>query len=325
MIELRELTKAFGDTKAVDGISLEIAGGEIFGFLGPNGAGKTTLLSMLCTLLGPDGGSASVMGHDVRKQAREIRKSIGIIFQDPSLDEKLTGRENLEISAALYKVPKNKRKEKINEILEVVGLKERADSLVRTYSIGTRRRLEIARALIHEPKILILDEPTLGLDPKAREGAWEHLLKLNKNEGTTTVLATNYMEEAERLCSRVGIVDGGKLIAVGTPDELKGALKGDVITLKVKNPGEIAGKFESIDFIKDVKIIKGKIFLIVEKGESAIPKIIELAGSDKVDSIELHRPTLNDVFLHHTGREIRIEEGPEKKGLKRMRRGMRGI
>jgi ABC-2 type transport system ATP-binding protein len=265
------------------------------------------------------------MGSDLQSKAGEIRKSIGIVFQDPSLDEKLTGRENLEISAALYKVPKNKRKEKINEILGVVGLKERADSLVRTYSIGTRRRLEIARALIHEPKILILDEPTLGLDPKAREGAWEHLLKLNKNEGTTIVLATNYMEEAERLCSRVGIVDGGKMISLGTPGELKSELEGDIITLKVKRPEEVAEKFKDTDFIKNTKIIEKRIVFIVEAGESAIPRVVELLGGDIIDSIELHRPTLNDVFLHYTGRDIRKKGEEEKRQGQKMKRRRGGM
>jgi ABC-2 type transport system ATP-binding protein len=325
MIEIRELSKAFGDIKAVEGISLEIAGGEIFGFLGPNGAGKTTLLSMLCTLLRPDGGSAIVMGSDLQSKAGEIRKSIGIVFQDPSLDEKLTGRENLEISAALYKVPKNKRKKKINRMLDVVGLGDRADSLVRTYSMGMRRRLEIARALIHSPRLLILDEPTLGLDPKAREGVWEHFLELNQSEGTTIVLATNYMEEAERLCGRVGIVDRGKMIAIGTPGELKAELEGDVITLRVKRPEEAADKLKAADFIKDTKIIEKRIVFIVENGENAIPRIVETAGSDSIDSIELHRPTLNDVFLHHTGRDIRREGEGEKRRGPKMRRRMGGI
>lgn len=308
MIETKELTKVFGDITAVDHISLEIREGEIFGFLGPNGAGKTTLVSMLCTLLNPDSGSAAVMEHDVQEQAREIRKSAGIVFQDPSLDEKLTGRENLELSAVLYRVPKNVRNRRIDGILDAVGLKDRADSFVRAYSMGMRRRLEVARALIHRPRILFLDEPTLGLDPKAREWVWEHLKMLNQSEHITIVLATNYMEEAERLCDRVGIIDRGKMIALGTPDSLKAELKGDVITLQVKNPGGLVDEFRGVDFIKDVKLIDGKIVFIVENGESAIPGIVELAGGDRIESIELHRPTLNDVFLHYTGRDIRRGE-----------------
>ncbi|MBU2560352.1 ATP-binding cassette domain-containing protein [archaeon] len=324
MIKIKEISKAFGDINAVDGISLEIARGEIFGFLGPNGAGKTTLLSILSTHILQDGGSASVMGFDTQKDAKKLRKSIGIVFQEPSLDEKLTGRENMEISAVLYKVPKNKRKEKIDELLDVVDLKDRAGSLVRTYSAGMRRRLEIARALIHGPKILFLDEPTLGLDPKAREWVWEHLLGLNKNEGTTIVLSTNYMEEAERLCGRVGIVDRGKMIAVGTPGELKSELAGDVITVKTKRPEEVAQKFKNADFVKETKKVSGKIFFIVENGESAIPRVVELAGGDMVESIELHRPTLSDVFLHYTGREINGSEGT-KGGRRKMKRRGRGI
>jgi ABC-2 type transport system ATP-binding protein len=248
------------------------------------------------------------MEQDIQEHAREIRKSAGIVFQDPSLDEKLTGRENLEFSAALYRVPKNVRNRRIDGILDAIGLKDRADSFVRAYSMGMRRRLEVARALIHRPRILFLDEPTLGLDPKAREWVWEHLLALNKNEGTTIILATNYMEEAERLCDRVGIIDRGKMIALGTPDSLKAELKGDVITLQVKNPGGLVDEFRGVDFIKDVKLIDGKIVFIVENGESAIPGIVELAGGDRIESIELHRPTLNDVFLHYTGRDIRRGE-----------------
>ncbi|MEE8403296.1 MAG: ATP-binding cassette domain-containing protein [Candidatus Hydrothermarchaeaceae archaeon] len=320
MIKIKELTKVFGDLTAVDRVSLEINEGEIFGFLGPNGAGKTTLISMLCTLLNPDSGSAVVMGYDVKEQARDIRKSIGIVFQDPSLDGKLTGRENLEISAILYRVPKNVRKERIDEVLDVVGLKDRADSFVRTYSMGMRRRLEIARPLIHNPRILFLDEPTLGLDPLAREWVWEHLKTLNQRGHTTIVLATNYMEEAERLCDRVGIVDRGRMITIGSPKELKEGLKGDVIILKVKNPEGFVDKFQGVDFIKDVKILDEKIVFIVENGENAIPGIVGLAGGEKVESIELHRPTLNDVFLHYTGKEIGGEGRKDNKKAPQMRR-----
>jgi ABC-2 type transport system ATP-binding protein len=281
---------------------------------------------MLCTLLSPDSGSAAVMGCDVQEQAKEIRKSIGIVFQDPSLDGKLTGRENLEISATLYGVPKNARKERIDEVLDIVGLKDRANSLVGTYSMGMRRRLEVARALIHRPGILFLDEPTLGLDPKAREWVWEHLLALNQNERTTIILATNYMEEAERLCNRVGIIDRGKMVATGTPKQLKDELKGDVITLKVENPEGIVDKFKASFIIKDVKLIDKRIVFIVENVESAIPRVVELAGVDKIKSIELHRPTLNDVFLHYTGRYIREEgkTGSERNGPKKMKRRRRG-
>lgn len=324
MIETKELTKAFGDTTAVDHINLKIKEGEIFGFLGPNGAGKTTLLSMLSTLMVSDSGSAEIMGLDVQSQAKEIRKSIGIVFQDPSLDEKLTARENLEISAVLYRVPKEKRKEKIDELLGVVGLVERAGSLVRTYSMGMRRRLEIARALIHQPKLLFLDEPTLGLDPKAREGVWEHLLALNQNEGTTIVLATNYMEEAERLCSRVSIVDKGKMIRVGTPSELKSELERDVVTLALPRPGEAIEAFKGADFIKGAKVVGGKIILIVESGERTIPRIIDMSP-ETVESIDFHRATLNDVFLYYTGRELRKEETPQKgKGMRKMKGRRRG-
>lgn len=326
MIKIKELTKVFGDLVAVDHVNLEVHEGEIFGFLGPNGAGKTTLISIFCTLLNPSLGSVVVMGYDVQEQAREIRKSIGIVFQDPSLDEKLTGRENLEISATLYRVPKNVRRGRIDEVLDIVGLKDRADSFVRTYSMGMKRRLEVVRPLIHHPKILFLDEPTLGLDPRAREWVWEHLKALNQREGTTIVLATNYMEEAERLCDRVGIIDRGRMITIGTPKRLKDGLKGDVIILKVKNPEGLVDKFQGVDFVKDVKILDERIVFIVENGENAIPRIVEIAGSDRVLSIELHRPTLNDVFLHYTGRDIQKEEKAEgRKGKKMKRRRMGGM
>jgi ABC-2 type transport system ATP-binding protein len=323
MIEIKGLTKAFGGQTALDGITLDIEDGEIFGFLGPNGAGKTTLLSILCTLSSPDGGSAAVMGNDTAGQAGEIRRSIGAVFQDKSLDEKLTGRENLEISAALYSVPKNKRKEKIDELLSGTGLAERAGSLVNTYSMGMKRRLEIARALIHNPKILFLDEPTLGLDPKAREWVWERLLEINRNEGTTIVLATNYMEEAERLCGRVGIIDGGKMISMGTPGDLKSGLEGDVITLVVPRPAEAIEAFKGAEFIRDAKVVGGKIILIVESGERAIPRIIDMAPG-KVESIDFHRATLNDVFLHYTGKELRKEDAPARGKGKGKMKGRRG-
>ena len=323
MIEIKEVVKAFGGQRALDGITLDIGEGEFFGFLGPNGAGKTTLLSILGTLSLPDGGTASIMGNDTSSQAGEIRRSIGVVFQDKSLDEKLTGRENLKISAALYSVPKNKRKEKIDELLDGIGLADRAGSLVGTYSMGMKRRLEIVRAFIHTPKILLLDEPTLGLDPKAREWVWERLITLNQKEGTTIVLATNYMEEADRLCGRVGIIDGGRMITTGTPGELKSTLKGDVVTLMVPRPGEAIEAFKGAEFIKDAKVVGGKIILIVKSGERAIPRIIDLSP-ETVESIDFHRATLNDVFLHYTGRELKKEEEPSKgKGRGKMK-GMRG-
>ena len=220
IIEAKELKKAFGKIKAVDGIDFAIMPGEIFAFLGPNGAGKSTTIKMLTTMLRPSSGKLTLNGHDVTKNQADVRKSFGIVFQDPSLDEELTAKENLELHAALYHVPKNEQPGRINELLKLVGLEERKDSLVRTFSGGMRRRLEIARGLMHHPKVLFLDEPTLGLDTQTRNLLWDYVKKLSKHEGMTIFFTTHYLDEAEDVAGRIAIIDHGKIVATGTSAQL---------------------------------------------------------------------------------------------------------
>jgi len=224
-IEVKNLTKEFNGLKAVDNISFEVKEGEIFGLLGPNGAGKTTTIKMLATLLNPTKGEAKVWGFDVLKQKDEVRNSIGIVFQEPALDNRLTGKENLDFHARLYGLDSKTREERIQEVLTLVELKDKTNVLVINYSGGMQRRLEIARGLMHYPKVLFLDEPTLGLDPQTRHRIWEYILYLNQKEKTTIILTTHYMEEADYLCQRVGIIDFGKIVALDTPQNLKNIFK----------------------------------------------------------------------------------------------------
>jgi ABC-2 type transport system ATP-binding protein len=289
--------------------------------LGPNGAGKTTFISMLCTLLRPTSGTAKVNGFDIIKQQSEVRKSIGIVFQDPSLDNRLTGRENLEMHAGLYGVPKSERKKRIEEVLDLVALSDRADELVKNYSGGMKRRLEIARGLIHYPKVLFLDEPTLGLDPQTREHIWEYIKKLAEREHITILLTTHYMEEADALCNRVAIMDHGEIKILDTPENLKNSLEGDVIILEVNKSEAIAEKIKSLEEVKKVHVIDNKIFITVKNAEIFAPKILEFAKNNNVivTSMNMRKPSLGDVFLHYTGREIR-EEKAEKVGMEKFRR-----
>ncbi len=312
-IETFDLTKQYGSIVAVDKLNLKIEYGEIFGLLGPNGAGKTTVLSMLCTIITPTSGTAKVNGHDIVKEPDEVRKGIGIVFQDPSIDDRLTGKENLEFHAMLYAVPKGVRDKRIAEVLKLVELEDRANSMMRTYSGGMRRRLEIARGLLHYPRLLFLDEPTLGLDPQTREHIWKYIEALAKRENITIVLTTHYMEEAEKLCNRVAIIDYGKIKALDTPDNLKNALEGDVIKIKTSNPGLLVNRLsEKITVIKGSET-SGMLSITVKNGEAIIPKIVEIANyaGVAIESIALQKPTLNDVFLYHTGREIRTAEAEQ--------------
>jgi len=320
IIETFNLTKEFNGLVAVKNVSLKIEEGEIFGLLGPNGAGKTTFISMLCTLLKPTSGTAKVNGYDIIKEQSQVRKSIGIVFQEPSLDNRLTGRENLEMHAGLYSVPKSERKKRIEEVLELVALSDRADELVRTYSGGMKRRLEIARGLIHYPKVLFLDEPTLGLDPQTREHIWEYIKKLAEREHITILLTTHYMEEADALCDRVAIMDRGEIKVLDTPEALKNTLEGDVVTLEV-DKHEIAEKIKSLEEVKKVQTVNSRIFITVKNAETFVPKILDFVKSNGtiVKAISIRKPSLGDVFLHYTGREIR-EEKAEKVGMKRFRR-----
>jgi len=309
-IETFDLTKRFGGMVAVDRLNLKIKYGEIFGLLGPNGAGKTTTISMLCTIVNPSSGTAKVHGYDILKEPHEVRKSIGIVFQDPSIDDRLTGRENLEFHAMLYGLPRKIRERRIIDVLRLVELEDRANSIMRTYSGGMRRRLEIARGLLHYPKVLFLDEPTLGLDPQTREHIWNYIEELSKRENITIVLTTHYMEEAEKLCDRVAIIDYGQIKVLNTPDSLKNSLEGDVIKIKTSNPRLLAAQLSEKILVLKSHETNDVLSICTRNGETVIPKIVELAQNAGVEiqSVVLQKPTLNDVFLHYTGREIRAAE-----------------
>jgi len=324
-IQTRNLTKRYGQLTAVDNLNLTIEYGEVFGLLGPNGAGKTTAISMLCTIANPTSGTALVNGYDILKQAHEVRESIGIVFQDPSLDDRLTAMENLELHGRLYDLSGARARERAGEVLELVGLKERARALVKTFSGGMKRRLELARGLMHQPKVLFLDEPTLGLDPQTREHIWEYVEDLVKKGDITVVLTTHYMEEAEKLSSRVAIIDHGKVQVVDTPSNLKSALEGDVITVQCSSVDHLSERLKTESGVTNVRVDGGALRLSVVNGEKFIPRLVEIGHEAGVivESISLRRPTLHDVFLHYTGREFRSEEA-ETMGFARAwaRRGM---
>ncbi|OGN91273.1 MAG: ABC transporter ATP-binding protein [Chloroflexi bacterium RBG_13_48_17] len=322
-IETKELTKRYGDLVAVDNLNLTIDYGEVFGLLGPNGAGKTTIISMLCTIINPSSGKATVNGFDISRQSSNVRHSIGIVFQDPSIDDRLTGRENLQLHACLYDIPAELAKKRISEVLNLVGLENRADSTMKTYSGGMRRRLELARGLLHHPKVLFLDEPTLGLDPQTREHLWAYIENLARTTEITIVITTHYMEEADKLCNRVAIIDYGKIKVIDTPANLKAALKGDVITITTAQPEKLAARLSELKLTPQIDSSKS-IRLAVANAEKLIPKLIKVATEIgiEVSSVSIHHPTLNDVFLHYTGREIRAEEAESqfKKFMTRQRR-----
>jgi len=282
--------------------------------LGPNGAGKTTLISMLVTMRRPNSGSATVNGFDVSREADAVRKSIGIVFQDPSIDDELTAYENLDIHAAMYGIPSNERKKKITEVMKMVGLEKRLDDLLKTYSGGMRRRLEIARGLLHAPKVLFLDEPTLGLDPQTRKHIWEYVGKLRKEKGVTVLLTTHYMDEADSLCDRIAIIDHGKIIALGTAEELKNSLGGDTIVIETGCSKKLEKILKKLKWVKNSACHNGKLTLEVDTGEKKIPKLMEIAKDNKIDvkSVSLRKPTLDDVFLSYTGRTIREENATAK-------------
>ena len=305
-IVISKLTKKYGDLTAVDGIDLTINEGEIFGLLGPNGAGKTTTLMMLATLLGPTSGFAAVNGFDVVKNAGKVREYIGMVFQDPSSDTLLTGYENLMLHALMYNVPMKEIKPRIERALNLVDMYKRKDDIVKKYSGGMRRRMEIARGLLHEPKIFFLDEPTLGLDPQTRVHIWEYIRELAKKNNMTIIVTTHYMEEAEKLCNRIAIIDHGKIVALDTPVNLMHATGGDVVILKGKNL-DIA-VLEKLPFVKSVKNVEGKLQIGVDNSGKNLQNLLSVAG--EVEFVEVHSPDLNDVFMHFTGREMR-EAGDE--------------
>ncbi len=306
MVETNDISKSYGDFTAVDSVNLKIPRDRVFGVLGPNGAGKTTLISMLCTILRPTSGTAVVNGFDVAKNSKDVRASIGIVFQSRALDDMLTGREHLQMHASLYGVPSNLRKQRIEEVLDLIALGDKADEFTKTYSGGMKRRLEIGRGLIHHPKLLILDEPTLGLDPQTRENIWEYISKLNKAEDITVLLTTHYMDEADKLCDRIAIMNHGQIIKEDSPLNLKRELKADTIIIQVDEQDRFIKEAEKLDFVKKIFVEDSEIKLMVERGENLITTLVNFANKNDitVNSIELTHPNLEDVFLNYTGTTI---------------------
>jgi ABC-2 type transport system ATP-binding protein len=322
IIETLKLTKTFNGLTAVDQLDINVESGEIFALLGPNGAGKTTTISMLCTILKPTSGTAKVNGFDIVKESMQVRKSIGIVFQDPSIDDRLTGRENLFMHANLYGVPAGEQKNRIDRVLKLVELEDRADDLMRTYSGGMRRRLELARGLIHYPKVLFLDEPTIGLDPQTRDHVWKYIRELKETHEITVVLTTHYMDEADRLSDRIAIMDYGKIIALDTPSKLKETLEGDVVIIKAANPDGIVSIVTQKMGLTQTHVVNGAVEVTVKNGKSMLPRIVDTATQNKIfiESISLREPNLEDVFLHYTGRTIRADSSREPHGISAIKR-----
>ncbi len=320
-IEVINLVKKYGQLAAVNDISFDVGQGEIFGFLGPNGAGKTTTIKILCTLARPSSGQAAVSGFDVVHQQRQVRESIGLVFQDPSLDEKLSGIQNLRFHAMIYDVPSKVRGQRIEQVLNMVELWDRRNNKVTSYSGGMKRRLELARGLLHNPKVLFLDEPTLGLDPQTRNRIWEYITGLQKREGTTIFLTTHYMDEAEK-ANRIAIIDNGKIVAIDTPTKLKEMVGKDIITIRTDDNAKAA---EEITSRYQLETRADNNELIFEKagGEEFLPAFIKEFNTE-ILSISLRRPSLDDVFLKLTGHEIRQEQasGSFKEMAKRFGRNM---
>ena len=305
IIKVENLVKKFGELVAVDNISFTVPSGEIFGFLGPNGAGKTTTINILCTLSKPTSGRATINGFDVVRQQNQVRQSIGLVFQDPSLDERLSGIQNLRFHALVYNVPASVRQKRIEEVLTMVELWDKRHNIVHTYSGGMKRRLEMARGLLHHPKVLFLDEPTLGLDPQTRNRIWEYILELRRREGTTIFLTTHYMDEAEK-ADRIAIIDYGKLVAIDTPEELKKLVGKDIISLKTDDDTKAAEEIR-FRYRIETRYDSDGLTFEVASGEEFLPTFIKEFDT-KILSVSLRRPSLDDVFLKLTGREIRQEE-----------------
>ena len=322
-IVVEGLTKKFGDFTAVNGISFKVNHGEIFGLLGPNGAGKTTTVSILSTIISLTSGKASIHGYDVDTKRDDVRRQIGIVFQEPSLDDELTGWENLDMHARLYGVKGDKKTEAINRVLKLVELDKVAHKQTKTYSGGMKRRLEIARGFIHNPKILFLDEPTIGLDPQTRRKIWDYITSLNEKEKLTIILTTHYMEEADELCDRIAIMDHGKIIKMGTSDSLKDSLGGDIIRIGASDTAKLARLLKKNKMFSRVKDHKDSVEVATKNGSQAIPKVIEIAQRNKIDVeyTTLKRPTLEDVFISLTGKEIRAESASDTDKMKNALRG----
>lgn len=328
-IRIENLTKTFNGLVAVDHLSFAVKSGELFGLLGPNGAGKTTTINMLSTLLKPTSGYGEVASFDISKHKDDVRRSIGVVFQEPALDIKLTGKENLEFHAMMYGIGKEKRRERIKEVLELVEMTGKADVLVENYSGGMKRRLEIARGLIHRPEVLFLDEPTLGLDTQTRRHIWDYIKNLNKESDVTIILTTHYMEEADYLCERVAIIDYGKIVAMDSPSRLKDILGGDVVSLEIEGKRDaLLGHLGELSWVKTMTSHNNYLSLTMEKGERRIPELVNMAHQDGVNvlCVHLRKPSLEDVFLHFTGRTIREQELSQNERSReklRMRMGRR--
>ena len=312
-IETKSLTKSFGSVIAVNDISFSVKTGEIFGFLGPNGAGKSTTMMILTTLLKPTSGQALISEFNVMENAKKVRENIGFVQQETTVDEYLTGRENLLLQARLNHIPKNQVKERIDEVLELIELSDKQNDAVVTYSGGMRKRLDIAGGLLHRPKVLFLDEPTVGLDIQTRRKIWEYIKKIHKEFDMTIFLSTHYMEEADNLCDRIGIIDGGKIQVIDSPENLKNAMGNEVISIIMDdsdNRDSFLSKLEEIESVNNINQDGAKLTLFVSNGTKVIPIIFQISSEleIKITTISLTRPTLDDVFLSYTGHEIRDDD-----------------
>jgi ABC-2 type transport system ATP-binding protein len=305
VIGVSDLVKRYGEVEAVRGIGFEVQPGETFGFLGPNGAGKSTTIKILCTLADPTSGSAQVAGYDVVKNRDTVRRNIGLVFQDPTLDSYLTGEQNLRFHADLYGVPRAQLPARMRQVLEMVGLWDRRQAEVATYSGGMKRRLEIARGLLHAPRVLFLDEPTVGLDPQTRSSIWEYINDLKRQEDITIFLTTHYMDEAEN-CDRIAIIDHGKIVAIDTPENLKASVGKDRVQITTTNDSAAIKELkESFDL--DAAVHEGMVTFNVEAGEQFVPRLF--AGlRQQIRSVSVARPSLDDVFMSYTGKTIRDAE-----------------
>ena len=304
-IDVSDLRKSFGDVEAVRGVSFEVAAGEIFGFLGPNGAGKTTTINMLCTLARPSGGSAFVAGHDVVRERDDVRRHIGLVFQDQTLDGYLSAEQNLRMHAELYGVDSKLIAGRLRQVLEMVGLWERRDGQVLTFSGGMRRRLEIARGFLHSPRVLFLDEPTIGLDPQTRSSIWRYIRALQRTEEITIFMTTHYMDEAE-FCDRIAIMDQGEIVVLDTPDALKAQVGADRVTIHTEDDEAAVAALAEV-FGVEAQVAEGAVTFYVPSGEAFVPRLFAELGVPIV-SVSVSRPTLDDVFMAHTGSTIRDAE-----------------
>ena len=317
-IEVDSLTKEFGDFKAVDNISFQVEEGEIFGFLGPNGAGKSTTMMILTTLLKPTSGSVFVGGYDVMLNAKRVREKIGYVQQEISVDEFLTGRENLYLHARINQIPSNLIKSRIDDVLELVELGEKKDQATLTYSGGMRKRLDIANGLLSRPSVLFLDEPTVGLDIQTRRKIWGYIKKIRKDFGMTIFISTHYMEEADKLCDRIGIIDHGKIQVIDTPKSMKTAIGNEIISFNLvdgkSNQDALIEKINKIEFVKEVKNKQDLITVFSTKSNEVIPKIFQESANleMRIQSLTLKQPTLDDVFISYTGHDLRDETENKK-------------